>query len=90
MPVVFMTIMVAVISVISLRRPASSAKHSPSVTMSWRPGLMTRPTATKRSPLPGDIRFILNSVVSTPDPFGIIDMAAKPQAVSTMAVSAAA
>ncbi len=84
------TIMVAVISAICLDLPPSSAKTSPRQTISVRPACTTCPTARRRSPLAGDMKLTLNSVVSTAASAGIMVRAAKPQAVSTMVVTAPA
>ncbi len=68
--------MVAVMMATVVSLPSSTAITSPCVTVSVRPGFTTRPTARKRSPFAGDIRFTLNSTVSTADPAGISEKAA--------------
>src|SRR5258708_535102 len=59
------TISVCCISATRVRFPCISACTSPLVIASVRPGLMTNPSATSRSPMAGASRLSLNSTVST-------------------------
>jgi len=70
--------------------PLFSATTSACVTTMVRPARTTRPVAINRSPTAGASRFTLNSTLSTDEPSGIIVSAAYPQALSAIAVTAAA
>jgi hypothetical protein len=56
--------------------PALTARTSPPHTVTVRPGLMTRPRASIRSPWAGDKKFTLYSTVKTEAPDGINVIAA--------------
>ena len=70
--------------------PTDDCQDIPAHTVTVRPGLMTRPRASIRSPCAGERKFTLYSIVKTEAPAGISVMAAYPHATSTIAVRTAA
>src|SRR5882724_3912841 len=75
-------IIVAGIVAKSFSFPSLTATTSPLQTVTVRPGFVTRPRATSRSPCAGDRKLILYSMVSASEFGGVSVIAAYPHAES--------